>query len=292
MPACSVVIPLHDRRREIGRAVDSVLAQTFRDFELIVVDDGSKDGGAAEAERRGDRRLRVVAQAQAGAAAARNRGLREAACAWTAFLDSDDEWRPEFLEKTLSLARSRPGVVAVFSDILSAREGRASLEVPGAPRILDDYLAFASAHRGRGMTCSSTLVDRRALLVAGAFPEGVRRSEDIDAWLRLALAGAVGVVPDVLAVYHNEAWGPSRPPPEPCYPEVVRTLRRLRAEGAVPERLRRHFPRLEALYLLSYARDLIEYGQSGRARRVLLRELAWRHCGPVPLTKALVRSLQ
>ena len=98
MPRMSVIIPLYDKARTIGRALDSVLAQTFDDFELIVVDDGSRDDGPSIVAACGDPRIRLIRQSNAGPGAARNRGAAEARTDILAFLDADDAWRPTYLE--------------------------------------------------------------------------------------------------------------------------------------------------------------------------------------------------
>src|SRR6266446_940152 len=99
----SVVIPLYNKVRYIQRALDSVLAQTYTDFEVIVVDDGSTDGGAEVVACCTDRRVRLIRQSNQGPGPARNRGVEEAAGGYVAFLDSDDEWLPAFLERSVDL---------------------------------------------------------------------------------------------------------------------------------------------------------------------------------------------
>ena len=96
MPAVSVVIPTYNRRRRVERAVASVLEQTFGDFELLVVDDGSEDG--TEGSLAGlDSRLRYLRQANKGPASARNTGIRNSGAPVVAFLDADNRWRPDHL---------------------------------------------------------------------------------------------------------------------------------------------------------------------------------------------------
>lgn len=101
MPQVSVIIPLYNKGRYIARALDSVFAQTFEDFEVLVVDDGSTDNGPEIVAGYADPRLRMIRQTNAGPGAARNRGIKEAKGHYVAFLDADDEWLPEFLWKSV-----------------------------------------------------------------------------------------------------------------------------------------------------------------------------------------------
>jgi glycosyltransferase involved in cell wall biosynthesis len=291
-PACSIVIPVRDRRKDVQLAVASALRQTFRDFELIVVDDGSTDGSGQAALESGDGRVRVVAQPGLGVAAARNRGVEEARAPWVAFLDSDDIWRPRFLEKTFGFARSRPEASIVFSNCLSVRDRAPWLRLPHVePVLLPDYLSLVIANEGRGMQTSTTVANRRLLREVGGFPVGVPRAEDLDAWLRLALRAPVGCVPELLVDYHNEAIGTTRPFSQPIWPVVVDTLRRLRSDGALDGVRVEQSRRLEALYLLIHAGDLIDYGSRAAARSLLLGGCPWRQCPPSKLFRLLIRSL-
>ena len=106
-PRVSVVIPTYNRAGTVGRAIASALAQTDQDREIIVVDDGSTDATAAVVARLGDA-VRYVRQENRGVAAARNRGIREARGAYVAFLDSDDEWLPEKLDRQVTVLEREP----------------------------------------------------------------------------------------------------------------------------------------------------------------------------------------
>jgi len=104
----SVVIPLYNKERHIARAIQSVLGQTHRDLELIVINDGSTDGSEKTAERYTDPRIQLVHQANAGVSAARNRGIAEARAELVAFLDAYDEWLPEHLAAINRPAKKQP----------------------------------------------------------------------------------------------------------------------------------------------------------------------------------------
>ena len=108
MATVSVTIPLYNKGEYIERSLESVFAQTFGDYEVIVVDDGSTDNGAEIVKQFRDSRLRVIRQANAGPGAARNRGIDESSSRYLAFLDADDEWMPRFLEKSIDILRENP----------------------------------------------------------------------------------------------------------------------------------------------------------------------------------------
>jgi hypothetical protein len=184
-PVVSVVIPLHDKRATVRRAVDSVLAQSFADFELIVIDDGSTDCSADALRDICDARLRVFRTARRGPGAARNHGASLARARWLAFLDADDLWRPAFLEKTLGAARSAPAAVLVFCDV-HALDSPPRRGLRGGQ--LEDYYEARMRH-GIAVSCSSVLLRADALAAIGGFPEDYAYGEDIETWLLLACHG-------------------------------------------------------------------------------------------------------
>jgi len=114
----SVILPTYNRANLVGEAIESVLGQTHRDFQLIVVDDGSTDETPAVLARFADPRLRIIRQDNGGKSAARNRGLDEARGEFIAFLDSDDLWAPTFLESVLAVFSGEPELDFVFSDLI------------------------------------------------------------------------------------------------------------------------------------------------------------------------------
>lgn len=120
MAQVSIVIPLDNKGVCVRRAVDSILAQTYRDYEIIVIDDGLTDDGPATVRRYHDSRLRLIHQENAGPGAARSRGIRESSGLYATFLDADDEWLPEFLMTNVSILKAhllpRPDAHAVRQD--------------------------------------------------------------------------------------------------------------------------------------------------------------------------------
>ena len=208
-PAVSVVIPLYNKEDHIARAVESVLAQTWRDFELVVVDDGSRDGGAALVEGCADPRVRLHRQPNGGVSVARNRGVALTSAPLIAFLDADDAWEPDFLENVMALQARHPASVAVAMNYeVVAPNGTRSLGVDPArapSQLLDPLAYFRIGKHGSPVFSSAVAVRREALAAAGGFPEGVRLGEDIDTWIRLLFQGPVVFDARPGGMYFNDA---------------------------------------------------------------------------------------
>ena len=204
-PRVSVVIPTYNRVAMLRRAIDSVLAQTVRDFELIVVDNGSRDGTEEMVRNIPDPRVRLVRRPRPeGPARARNAGIAVARGEWVAFLDDDDEWLPEKLERQMARVEqeSDPKIAIVYcSFYLERASGERSLPTdPELPEgdLLDIYLKqdVASAP-------SLYVVKRSALTEIGGFAPAADSAEDVDCWMRLACRGYRFVaVQEPLVVYH------------------------------------------------------------------------------------------
>ncbi len=179
----SVIIPTYQRRELVGRAVASVLAQSYRDFELIVIDDGSTDG-TKEALAPLTGRLRYRWQPNRGAAAARNAGLALARGSIVAFLDSDNHWLPDHLAVATEVLERFPEAVLVSTSPRHVLGGKAS---PRDAYLLDLLPAlFFSNPLGY---LSSVAVRRDALLAVGGFDERLVVGEVADLWMRLGLRG-------------------------------------------------------------------------------------------------------
>lgn len=187
----TVVIPLYNKESSIARALDSVLVQTYQDFEVVVVDDGSADDGAAIVERYADPRIRLIRQANAGVSAARNKGIAEAKGEYVAFLDADDEWMPEFLAEIVELQQEFPECKAQATTYVQCQNGEKKnivlnrLPFTGEHGVLTNY--FEVATHSNPPVCSICVCIERALLQAlGAFPIGIKSGEDLLTWARIA----------------------------------------------------------------------------------------------------------
>jgi glycosyltransferase involved in cell wall biosynthesis len=203
----SVIVPLYNKARYIARAVDSVLAQSYTDFELIVVDDGSTDGSSDIVRQYSDPRIRVITQENAGECAARNRGVEEAKYDLVAFLDADDEWHQCFLLRTLSAINCFDGAVAVFSNFVFVNTTQTMTlaircDEKSSPCLIQDYFRFVLYH-GMGMCSSVVMLKKNAIMKANGFPVGRKVGGDLDTWFRLACIGKIVFVPQVLATYYT-----------------------------------------------------------------------------------------
>jgi glycosyltransferase involved in cell wall biosynthesis len=197
-PLVAVIIPTYNRAALIERAVRSVLGQTFRDFELVVVDDGSTDGTAElPVFKNGDPRLRYVGVSQnKGVSAARNAGVKATTAPWLAFLDSDDEWLPEKLEKQVRWTLSRPDMHIVQTRELWIRRGT-RVNPPKTHEKSEGDLFAASLERCM-ITPSSVMLRRTLFEKMGGFNESLPACEDYDLWLRVTSKYRTGLINEYL----------------------------------------------------------------------------------------------
>lgn len=187
----AVVIPVF-RAHYLGDCLASVFAQTRPADQVIVVDDGSPDGAAiAAAVAPFDGRVTVLRQENLGAGAARNQGITHTDAERIAFLDADDLWCPEQLERQTRLLDEDPNRVLVYANGRLMGDGplRGMLFMDTAPSTGEPTLEALLTQRCTVLT-SSVLVKRDALTAAGLFDESLRRGQDFDMWVRLAAAGA------------------------------------------------------------------------------------------------------
>lgn len=209
--AVSVVMPLYNKEADVRRAVESVLTQTVPDFELIVVNDGSTDQGPEVVREINDNRIRVFDQENAGVSAARNRGINESRSELIAFLDADDEWKPDFLETILHLRETFPSC-SVFATNYVFREVDGKYHLPiirGLPPhpwegMIQDYFGVA-VRSDPPLWTSAVSVKKEALYAVGLFPVGVTSGEDLLTWARLAAKYPIAYTTKPLAVFRHWA---------------------------------------------------------------------------------------
>ena len=198
-PEVSVIIPTYNRRAMVREAIDSVLAQTAASFELIVVDDGSTDGTAEDLARLGAERaetVRIEHTANRGPAAARNRGGAIALAPLVAFLDSDDLWLPEKLERHLEFMRENPGCAISQTNETWVRNGRRINPGMRHRKRAGDF--FVESLRTCLISPSAVLMRRELFDSVGGFDEDMRAAEDYDLWLRIQVEHEIGLLDEPL----------------------------------------------------------------------------------------------
>jgi glycosyltransferase involved in cell wall biosynthesis len=195
----SIVIPLYDKAAQVRDTLESVRIQVFSDYEVIVVDDASKDGGMdvirdyLSLYEDFALNVRLFSQPHAGVSAARNRGIQESRYDWIAFLDADDKWMPDYLQAQYALSLKYPFCAVLGARYLLRYNDRAlspaklsGLPFEGTDGVLDNYFEVAVRSHPPLHTVA-TIVRKDAILATGGFPEGVASGEDLLAWARLAI---------------------------------------------------------------------------------------------------------
>lgn len=187
----SVVIPLYNKEAFITETIDSVLAQTFTEFEIIVVNDGSTDASLTKVSAITDPRLKIISIENAGVSVARNMGIDTAQAPWIAFLDGDDWWAPTFLEEAVQAISNYPehklfasGRSRVFKEVIDRYEHeylpKDGLTAPvNYYQVISKYLPVINA--------SNVVIHQSLFPTAGYFRPGQRKHEDHDLWMRLAV---------------------------------------------------------------------------------------------------------
>lgn len=216
----SVVIPLYNKEKSIASTLRTVLNQTFSDYEIVIVNDGSTDGSVEEIEKVQDDRIRLVHQPNAGVSAARNRGIEEAKGDLIAFLDADDEWKPEYLATQYHLFQKYPEC-SVFACNYEFRDvsGKVTptlihkLPFVGGDGILSNYFEVASCSHPPLWT-SAVMVKKQTMQAIGGFPVGVTSGEDLLTWARLSMKGQIAFCKRPLAIYNlGEGYDYTHLPP-------------------------------------------------------------------------------
>jgi glycosyltransferase involved in cell wall biosynthesis len=273
-PAVSVVIPAFRVAQYIAETLDSVLAQTFQDFEILVVNDGSPDSDALRAAVAPYRdRIVFLEQPQGGPSKARNTAIAAARGELLAFLDGDDLWAPAFLA-SLRAMLEQPDTVLAWADSRPFGPGAAtaSLMTTAPPAGECEVAALLTA---RCVVITSTAVARRRDVVeAGGFDETLHRCEDFDLWLRLATRGRLRYTREVLGRRRLHAASQSASPAAMLRAQIA-VRRRFVTTVPVSDEVRRLSEeadrRCEAEIALGEGHRLLAAGDAHGARQELTR---------------------
>ncbi len=199
----SVVVPLYEKRDFVRRTIESILAQTMPPREVIVIDDGSTDGGADTIADLAGNRLRIVRQDNAGVGAARNRGIAEARGDWVALVDADDLWDPSHLATLAAVAQRYPQADLVSTGFARWSEGAIPPQPGDSHQRLFDLFTDP---RTDLLSASSVALRRTAFLATtgfGSFPMG----EDTEFWVRFALDHFFARDDHITALYRSNTGG-------------------------------------------------------------------------------------
>jgi len=240
-PKVSVIIPTYNGRRYLAEAIKSVLAQTMADLEVIVIDDGSIDDtpGLVQDFIKRDARVRYFRQERKGVSAARNRGICAARAEYIAFIDHDDLWLSEKLEKQLALFAADPGVALVYARTMIIDEFSKPKGMAGGLARPQRGNCFAKLLEGNFIPLSSAVVKREALEVLGVwFVEELEMLEEIELFLRLACGFKIDYCGSILAQWRMHSNNDSR----------LRRNLMIKEYGIILERLARHIPDFEIKY--------------------------------------------
>ncbi|HAM50142.1 MAG TPA: glycosyltransferase family 2 protein [Nitrospiraceae bacterium] len=271
----SVVIPLFNKGSHIAKALQSVFAQSYQDFEVIIVNDGSTDRGPEIVRSVKDPRVTVIDQLNAGVSMARNRGIEAARGELLAFLDADDEWRPDFLATILRLHDRYPdaGLYASAYQILSRANKMTdprfkALPSPPWEGIIPSY--FRSAALGMPpVWTSASCAPLRVLVEVGGFKAGKRMGEDVDLWGRIAIRYPVAFSFQKGAVYcknaENRACMVFRRQDEHPFLETVETWR---GSENIPEKIKKDLELYICRLRLENVRQHVLAGNLERAREL------------------------
>jgi len=272
----AVIIPCYDAAPYLARALESVFAQTYRDYCVYVIDDGSNDDTTAVL---GPYAGRIVSlkQQHSGQAAARNHGIRLSDSPYVAFLDADDEWLPEKLERQVTMFREAPSQGMIYSDCFTSGDGRstgscfARIGTPTGGRVFERFLKTCDVYT------PTVIVRRECLLDVGLFDETLPVGEDYNLWLRIAARWEVGVIPEVLAVRHVTPGSLSRTTSrEQVASNVITVFEKLL--GACPNLAprERHALRVAIGWRhYGYGSYLLAQGESRRSQLQFLK--SWRY---------------
>jgi Glycosyl transferase family 2 len=276
----SVVVPLYNKAPYVESALRSVLEQTVTDFEIIVVDDGSIDHGAALVKAMADPRIRLVSQANGGVSRARNAGIALAQGEWVAFLDADDWLHPAYFASLLEAQKQYPDADVVATQFMTIPHTYHGVwppkwRLPACP-FQAELIVDLPRRWMKSPTLHTSAVSVRTSRLANmqpCFAPGESVGEDIDLWLRLGEVSPIVLISAPLAAYRsdveNSLSGAIPPLIVPAF--MHRMLDRARGRTGQMNRSNRQSLLMLASHIeITLAREALAAGQRGKAIKMLL----------------------
>lgn len=198
--AISIVLPTFNRRKSLERSIESILRQTYQNWELIIIDDGSTDSTSEIKSYLSDSRIKYFYQTNQGVSSARNSGIRKSQFEWVAFIDSDDQWLPEKLEKQVAVIE-RTDAQWVHCEESWVRNG-VLVNVPKKYKKTSGDI-FLNCLSVCCVGPSTVIIKKDTLMEFGGFDNAYPVCEDYDLWLKLSLAYPIGFVDEALVVKYG-----------------------------------------------------------------------------------------
>ncbi len=277
LPRVCVIIPTYNNPAMLLQALESVVAQDYRDYELVIVDDGSGPQTRAALEPYMNR-IRYIRQENAGPSAARNRGIRESSSELVAFLDSDDLWLPEKLTVQVEFMDAHPEFGLTYHALeYFTEEGVVNL--PAGDKPVGDVLA--RLFKRIFLVPTAVMCRRECFEKAGFFPEDMRLAEDYDFLLRMAVHYQFGCIEQVLGRYRFHESNKSKESPIGQFIEKMIARERIytdpAAAGRIPKRL---YHREIASVTFKLAKMFLTKGEVAKAREMIAKSIRHRPVEP------------
>lgn len=204
----SVIIPLYNKAPYIAKAIESVLGQTYRDFEVIVIDDGSTDQSLEVAKTFENKSITIISQPNSGVSTARNNGVKLAKHPYICFLDADDWWHPTFLEEMKQLITDFPDAGIYGSGYYIVKNGKERIAPIGVPqgfeRGIIDYCEVYAKTLCMPIWTGAVIVPKNIFDEEGGFKSQLKLGEDFDLWIRIVLKHKAILVNKPLAYYNQD----------------------------------------------------------------------------------------
>ena len=204
----SVIIPLYNKAPYVAKAIESVLGQTYRDFEVIVIDDGSTDQSLEVAKTFENKSITIVSQPNSGVSTARNNGVKLAKYPYICFLDADDWWHPTFLEEMKRLITDFSDAGIYGSGYYIVKNGQERIAPIGVPQGFEqgiiDYCEVYAKTLCMPLTSISVVIPKHIFDEEKGFKSQLKFGEDFDLWIRIALKHKVILVNKPLAYYNQD----------------------------------------------------------------------------------------